>query len=139
MRIYAGMCADLLHHGHINLLTHAEKYGDVIVGLLTDEAIATYKNPPAMTYEQRKVVVESLRMVHSVYPQKTLSYKNNLEIIRPEYVIHADNWQTGKQAHARREVVETIRRWDGILIEIPYTEGISSTLLREKYLRVNTE
>ena len=128
--IYVGMCADLIHHGHINIIKTASEYGFVVVGLLSDEAIATYKRPSVLSYDQRKIVIESLRDVGMVVVQRTLSYKDNLEIIRPDYVLHADDWRSGPQVKIRKEVIETINKWDGILVEIPYTEGISSTKLK---------
>jgi len=129
--IYVGMCADLIHHGHINIIKTASEYGFVVVGLLSDEAIATYKRPSVLSYDQRKIVIESLRDVGMVVVQRTLSYKDNLEVIRPDYVLHADDWRSGPQVKIRKEVIETINKWDGILVEIPYTEGISSTKLKE--------
>jgi len=128
--IYVGMCADLIHHGHINIIKTASEYGFVVVGLLSDEAIATYKRPSVLSYDQRKIVIESLRDVGMVVVQRTLSYKDNLEVIRPDYVLHADDWRSGPQVKIRKEVIETINKWDGILVEIPYTEGISSTKLK---------
>ena len=90
----------------------------------------TYKDPPVMSYNQRRIVIESLSKVMLVTPQKTLSYKENLERIQPDYVLHADDWQQGPQAQTRKEVIETIAKWGGELIEVPYTQGISSTKLR---------
>ena len=77
--VYVGMSADLVHPGHMNILKEASKYGNVIVGLLTDSAIASYKRLPALTYEQRKEVIESIRYVDQVVPQKTLDYTDNLK------------------------------------------------------------
>ena len=129
-RVYVGMCMDLIHHGHINIIKVAASYGVVTVGLLSDEAIATYKKPPILSYSQRKIVAESLRLVDRVVPQETLSYKTNLEDIQPDYVVHADDWQYGPQFQTRKEVIDTISNWNGVLIEVPYTQGISSTKLR---------
>ena len=132
-KVYVGMCADLIHHGHVNIIQVAAAYGSVTVGLLSDEAITTYKRPPVWLYEQRKIVIENLRWVDQVVKQRTLSYKENLEAIRPDYVVHADDWQSGPQQETRQEAIETIGKWDGILIEVPYTQGISSTKLRDWY------
>ena len=62
-KVYVGMCADLIHHGHLNIINNAKKYGEVIIGLLTDSAIASYKRLPALNYEQRKIVVENIKGV----------------------------------------------------------------------------
>ena len=95
--VYVGLSADILHKGHINILKIASSYGEVVVGLLTDEAIASYKNIPYLNFKQRKVVLENLRYVKKVIPQKTLDYVDNLNIVRPNYVVHGDDWKTGIQ------------------------------------------
>lgn len=124
--VYVGMSADLIHPGHINLLERAAEHGEVVVGLLTDRAIASYKRLPHMTYDQRRTVVENLRMVSRVVAQDTLDYVPNLEQLRPDFVVHGDDWRTGVQRETRRRVVEALAEWGGELIEVPYTEGISS-------------
>ena len=130
-KIYAGMAADLIHHGHINIIKEAKKYGKVIIGLLTDEAIESYKRTPALSYNHRKIIMKNIKGVSKVVPQTTLSYKENLERIKPDFVIHGDDWRTGPQKKTRQEVIEVLFGWDGKLIEVPYTEGISSTKLHE--------
>jgi len=128
-KVYVGMSIDLIHHGHINIINHAKKYGMVIVGLLTDKAIASYKRIPAFEYHQRKIVVESIKGVEEVIPQETLDYVPNLRKIKPDYVVHGDDWKTGVQQETRNRIIGVLKEWGGILIEIPYTQGISSTLL----------
>jgi len=121
------MCADLIHNGHINIIKYARKYGEVVVGLLTDEAIASYKRVPLLRYKDRKEVVENIAGVKQVIPQKTLDYVKNLLLVKPDYVIHGDDWKTGVQNHTRDRVIKTISQWGGKLIEPKYTAGISST------------
>jgi len=133
-KVYIGMCADLIHHGHLNIIKKGEELGYVIVGLLTDEAIFTYKRTPALSYENRKFIIENIRGVKEVVKQNTLSYRDNLIRIRPDYVVHGDDWKTGIQRNTRREIIETLTEWGGELIEIPYTKGISSTQLH-KHIR----
>ena len=99
--VYVGMSADLIHPGHLNILKEARKLGDVIVGLLTDSAIASYKRLPYLTYEQRKVVVENLLGVKKVVPQETLDYVSNLRKLKPDYVMHGDDWKVGVQQETR--------------------------------------
>ena len=132
------MSADLVHPGHLNILEKASEYGEVIVGLLTDEAIASYKRLPYMSYDQRKRVVESIRHVKKVIPQLTLDYVENLKVVKPNYVVHGDDWRHGIQRSTRKRVIETINEWDGELIEIPYTTGISSTKLNAALKDVGT-
>jgi phosphoenolpyruvate mutase len=128
-KVYVGMSADLIHPGHINILNFASGLGDVIIGLLTDKAISSYKRVPFMNYEQRYQVVNSLKMVTKVVRQDSLSYKENLIRIKPDYVVHGDDWNSGVQSGTRLEVIETIKNWGGKLIEVPYTKGISSSIL----------
>ena len=129
--VYVGMSADMIHHGHIKIIQEASKYGDVVVGLLTDKAIASYKRLPYLTYEEREAVVVGLKGVSRVVPQETLDYRPNLEAIEPEIVVHGDDWKTGVQSKVRDQVIETLAKWGGKLIDIPYTQGISSTQLNK--------
>ena len=134
--VYVGLSADILHEGHINILKIASSYGDVVVGLLTDEAIASYKNIPYLNFKQRKVVLENLRYVKKVIPQKTLDYVDNLNIVRPNYVVHGDDWKTGIQKKTRDKVLKALKKWSGILIEPKYTKNISSTIIKNKISEV---
>jgi phosphoenolpyruvate mutase len=127
--VYVAMVGDLLHAGHINILETASKLGSVIVGVITDEAAVAYKRLPFLNYEDRVSVVRSVRGVGRVVPQKTLSYEENLRMYRPDYVVHGDDWRGGIQAETRRRVIEVLEEWGGEVVEIPYTQGISSTLL----------
>ncbi len=132
--VYVGMAADYLHIGHINLLNEAKKYGDVLVGLLTDKAIASYKRLPMTNYENRKIIVESIHGVKKVVPQYTLDYTDNLLKYKPDFVVHGDDWKTSLQRYTRQKVIDIIKEWDGELIEPPYTKGISSTDIIEKQM-----
>lgn len=125
--VYAAMSADLIHPGHINLLTQAARYGQVTVGLLTDRAIASYKRLPLLSYEQRYEVISALGMVHNIVPQDTLEYAENLRALRPDFVVHGDDWKTGIQTSTRQQVIDIMSEWGGQVIEVPYTKGISSS------------
>tara|TARA_R110002033_G_scaffold167203_1_gene206215 strand:- start:293 stop:1573 length:1281 start_codon:yes stop_codon:yes gene_type:complete len=131
MIAYIGMCADLLHHGHLNIIKEAAKVGEVVVGLLTDKAIASYKRLPALSYEQRKFIVENLKGVSKVIPQDTLDYSSNLEAVKPAYVVHGDDWVVGPQKETRDRVIEILSEWGGKVIDVPYTDGVSSTKLHD--------
>jgi phosphoenolpyruvate phosphomutase / 2-hydroxyethylphosphonate cytidylyltransferase len=135
---YVGMSADLVHPGHLNVLREAARLGDVMVGLLTDAAIASYKRLPYMTFEQRREVVESLKGVCRVVPQETLDYVPNLRQYKPDYVVHGDDWRAGVQSQVRERVIEALAEWGGQLVEVPYTEGISSTQLHQAMKEVGT-
>lgn len=136
--VYVGMSADLIHPGHINILTQAAKLGEVTIGLLTDAAIASYKRLPHMTFEQRRAVVENLKGVARVVPQETLDYVPNLERLKPDYVVHGDDWRTGVQQQTRQRVIEALAQWGGQLVEVPYTQGISSTQLNQSVKQIGT-
>ncbi|MDA8866715.1 phosphoenolpyruvate mutase [Candidatus Pelagibacter sp.] len=135
-KVYVGLAVDLIHEGHINILKTASKYGEVIVGLLTDEAIASYKSIPHLNYNRRKIVVQNIKYVKKVIPQKTLSYVPNLNLIRPNYVVHGDNWKNGIQKQTRKDVIRTLKKWSGKLIEPKYTKNISSTIIKNKILEI---
>jgi len=137
-KVYVGMSADLLHNGHINVLKKASDLGDVIVGLLTDEAIAGYKRLPFMKYEQRRVVVNEIKGVVDVIPQNTLDYRDNLRTVKPDYVVHGDDWKEGVQRETRQQVIDVLNEWGGKLIEVSYTDGISSTVLIESVMETGT-
>lgn len=128
--VYVGMCADVLHPGHINIISVARELGDVVVGLLTDEAMAAYKRVPLMSFEQRRIVVENIKGVESVIPQATLDYRPNLVQVRPDYVVHGDDWKVGVQKETRQQVLETIQSWGGCLVEPRYSSNCSSTDFR---------
>lgn len=136
--VYVGMSADLIHPGHINILQRAAELGQVTVGLLTDAAIASYKRLPHMTFEQRRAVVESLKGVARVVPQETLDYVPNLELLKPDYVVHGDDWRSGVQQNTRQRVIDALAEWGGRLVEVPYTQGISSTQLHGSVKQIGT-
>ncbi len=142
MKVYIGMSADLLHPGHLNIINNARKYagedGEVVVGLLTDKAIASYKRLPYMDWEQRKIVVESVKGVSRVIPQETLDYVPNLRREKPDFVLHGDDWKTGVQAKTRQRIIDVMKEWGGEVIDIPYTQGISSTQLNKVLKEVGT-
>ena len=125
--VYIGMSADLIHQGHLNIIAEGRKLGKVIIGLLTDEAIASYKRLPLIAFDERKLIVENMKGVEKVVPQSTLDYVPNLKEIKPDFVVHGDDWKSGIQKEVRKRVLETIAEWGGELVEPKYTEGISST------------
>lgn len=136
--VYVGMVGDFLHHGHINIIEEARKFGDVIVGLLTDKAAASYKRLPVLTFEQRKKVIENIKGVKAVIPQESLDYIPNLRKIRPNYVVHGDDWKEGVQQGARQKVIDAVKEWGGTLVEIRYTPGISSTNMIQEFFKNGT-
>ena len=137
-KVYVGMSADLIHPGHLNILKVASELGHVTVGVLTDSAIASYKRLPYMNYEQRADIVSNLKSVSEVIPQLTLDYSENLKALKPDYVVHGDDWKDGIQQQTRQIVIDTLAEWGGELVEVPYTQGISSTALNEAVKELGT-
>lgn len=135
--VYIAMSADVIHNGHINIIKEGSKYGEVVIGLLSDKAIATYKRLPMLDYEKRKAIFENIKGVKEVVKQDSLDYTENLLKLKPKYVVHGDDWRSGVQKNIRAKVIETLAQWGGELIEVPYTKEISCTNL-ESNLRTLT-
>ena len=136
--VYVAFSADILHEGHINILKYASKLGKVVVGLLTDKAITSYRQLPHLSYKQREVILKNIKFVHKVIPQYTLDYTKNLNLIRPNYVVHGDDWKTGIQKSTRIKVIKTLKKWSGKLKEIPYTKNISSSKIKSEIISTGT-
>lgn len=137
-KVYLGITGDIIHPGIVNIINEGSKYGDVIIGLLTDAAIASHKRLPYLTYEQRKQVVENIKGVTQVVPQEEWSYIPNLIKYRPDYIIHGDDWKTNYLSNIRDEVYKVMKELGGEVIEIPYTKGINSTALTENAKSIGT-
>lgn len=128
--VYLGMIGDIMHPGLINIINEGAKYGDVMIGLYTDKAIATHSRLPYLTYEQRKNVIENIKGVSSIVTQDEWSYVPNLLKYKPDYIIHGDDWQYNSMKYIRDEVYKVMESLGGEVIEIPYTKGISSSSLK---------
>lgn len=137
-KVYVGMSADMIHPGHLNVIREAAKLGGVTVGVLTDAAIASYKRLPYLSYEQRAEIVASLKGVERVVPQTTLDYVPNLKELKPDYVVHGDDWKEGVQAKTRQRIIEAMAEWGGKVVDIPYTQGISSTAMNQRLKEIGT-
>ncbi|MAH97793.1 MAG: phosphoenolpyruvate mutase [Euryarchaeota archaeon] len=130
--VYVTLSIDLLHHGHINLIKQAKKYGIVIAGLLTDNAIASQKRLPLLSYNQRKKILENISGVSKVVEQKEWDCSNNILKLKPDYMVHGDDWKLGYQKIFRSRALNSLKKIGGKLIEIPYTKNISSFALKER-------
>ena len=137
-KVYCAMSADIIHVGHLNIIEEAAKHGDLTVGVLTDEAVASYKRLPTLNFEIRSKTVASIKGVKKVIPQKTLDYTENLKSLKPDFVVHGDDWKVGVQSNIRENVIQTIKAWGGKLIEPKYTGGISSTMINESLKNIGT-
>jgi len=137
-KVYMAFSTDILHSGHLNILEKASQLGELTVGVLSDEAIASYKRYPLMNLEQRMKIISSLKMVDNVVVQRDLDYTENLRKLKPDYVVHGDDWREGIQQHIRERVIEVLKEWGGELIEFPYTKNESIDLLNEQVSEMGT-
>lgn len=120
--VYMCFSTDIVHTGHIEIIKKAAKLGKLTVGVLTDEAVMSYKRFPLLPFEERKAMFENIKGVENVVEQKTLSYKENLEALKPDYVVHGDDWCAGVQKPIRDEVCSVLAFYGGQLVEYPYSK-----------------
>lgn len=133
-KVYVVMSTDIIHPGHLNILNEASKLGDVVVGVLTDEAIASYKRSPLLNLHDRVALFKSMKNISDVVIQDSLDYTKNLTLYKPDFVVHGDDWREGAQKEIRQQVMDTLAIWGGELIEIPYSTEYNSSEFRSKYL-----
>jgi len=136
-KVYVAMAVDFLHEGHLNILNKASNLGEVTIGLLTDEAISSYKKFPNLSYENRKKLIKNLKFVKNIIPQNTLDYEENLIKLKPDYVVHGDDWKVGVQKIIRKKVIKVLKKWSGKLIEIKYSKDISLQDVKKKIFDIN--
>jgi phosphoenolpyruvate phosphomutase len=136
--VYLGMRGDIVHPGIINIIRQGAILGELTVGLLTDAAIASHKRLPYLTYEQRKDVIENIKGVTRVIPQEEWSYVPNLRKLKPDYIIHGDDWKSGPLQKERDEVYAVMKELGSEVIEIPYTPGINSSSINEAIRSIGT-
>lgn len=146
--VYVGMSADIVHHGHANIIRVANEIkashdgSQLVVGLLSDEAIMSYKRKPIVPWEQRRKLIEAFKGVDTVVPQNTLDYRPNLRTWRPAFVVHGSDWAEPSSAQfaTRQLVIDTLAEWGGGLVEPSYTTGIStSEIINEIACRVQED
>ena len=128
--VYVPLAVDILHSGHLNIINRAKKYGKVVIGLLSDNAVAEYKNIPSLEYEERYKIVKNLKNVHKIIKQDTWDYSKILNSLKPDYFVHGDDWKKGIQKKTRQKVIRLLKKNKGKLIEIPYTKNISSSSIK---------
>jgi len=121
--VYTCFCTEVIHEGHRNIIRQARQYGKVIVGALSDRALIRYNRFPTISQEERVRLYRSLEGVENVVIQDDMLYEDVLSLIRPDYVIHGDNWQTGPEAAIRAQVIRKLEAIGGTLVEVPYTSS----------------
>ena len=130
--VYIAMSADVIHHGHIQLIKRASELGSVTIGVLSDEAVASYKRYPMLSLSQRMQIIENIKHVDHVVVQDDIDYEANLLKLKPDYVVHGDDWREGIQKNIRKRVIEVLAQWNGELIEFPCTKDCETDRLRKE-------
>lgn len=127
------MSADFLHHGHINLLQKAKKYGNIIIGLMTDSGIKSYKKKsPYFTYKLRKKVLKEIKCIKKIIPLNGLEYAKTARKYQLDYFVHGDDWKKGPQSKERDILIKTMKKWNGRVLEFKYTPNVSSSKIKKK-------
>jgi phosphoenolpyruvate phosphomutase len=133
-KVYIGLSLDIIHHGHINLINKAKKYGYVIVGLLSDTAIASQKKLPLLNYSQRKKILSSINGIDKIVEQKEWCYSSNILKYKPDIMLHGDDWKADERGRLlKKKAIDALKKIGSKLIEIPHTKGISSTSLQKQF------
>lgn len=130
--VYTCFCTDVIHKGHLNLINEAKKYGDVVVGVLSDEAMIKYNKFPTINFEERIKLVENLKGIKQVIIQQNIMYDEVVKEIKPDFIIHGDNWKNGAMAAIRENAISLMNQVNGKVIEIPYTINEEVTLIEQK-------
>ena len=120
-KVYTCFCTDVIHEGHLNILNEAKKYGNVIVGILSDAAMIKFNRYPTITIEERKKIVEDTGFVDEIVIQDEVMYDSIIAQVKPDYVIHGDNWCSGPERAIRQNVIDNLKKYGGELIEVAYT------------------
>ncbi len=134
--VYTCFCTDVIHDGHLNILREAKKYGEVIVGVINDEAMVRFNRFSTISMDERIKLVEELSEVSRVVVQNDIMYDHIIEELHPDYVIHGDNWLDGPMKAIRDNVETLLGQYGGKIIDVPYTYNESvrhiDAIMREK-------
>ena len=136
--VFTSMEADVLHPGNLNIINKAKDLGSLIVGLFTDRAIANFKRAPLLDYDQRFTVLKNIKGIDKIIPLDSIDFSGQLKDLRPDIVVHGDDWITGITKTVRHNVINVLKEWDGKLIEFPYTKGISTTDIINKINQIGS-
>lgn len=120
-KVYTCFCTDVIHEGHLNILREANKYGEVTVGILSDAAMIKFNRFPTVTIDERKKIVENTGLASKVIIQNEIMYDQVIAELKPDYVIHGDNWCKGPESAIRQNVLDNLAKYGGQLIEVGYT------------------
>jgi len=119
--VYTCFCTDVIHAGHLNIIEEAHKYGKVVVGCLSDEALIRYNRFPTISQDERIKLYQSLDGVEEVVVQNDMLYDDVIKMVKPDYVVHGDNWLEGPERTIRDNVEHLLKEYGGEIVDIPYT------------------
>jgi len=130
--VFVPMAIDLFHHGHINILVKAKKYGNVIVGLMTDDGIKSYKGKkPIISFKNRLKILNHINLVSYVLPLPGLKYVNFAKKFKFDFFVHGSDWKKNIQSDQRKKLIRIMKTWGGKVVDIPYTKNISSSKIKK--------
>ncbi len=132
-KIYTCFCTDFIHDGHLNIIREAQKYGEVIVGVLSDKAMISYNKFPTVSFKERFQLIKSIKGVSEVVIQQDVMYDKIVEEIKPDYIIHGDNWKVGPMKAIRDNAVSLMAKTGGKVIDVPYTKNEHVSMIDAKY------
>ena len=131
--IYLSLSADIIHSGHINIIKKAKKYGNIIIGLMTDAGIKSYKKKsPYFTYKLRKKVLKEIKCIKKIIPLNGLEYAKTARKYQLDFFVHGDDWKKGPQSKERDILIKTMKKWNGRVLEFKYTANVSSSKIKKK-------
>ncbi|WP_211232571.1 phosphoenolpyruvate mutase [Brachyspira alvinipulli] len=130
--VYLAFSTDIIHGGHIRILKRAKELGKVIVGVMSDQAVASFKRYPVLDYVHRYEIIKNIKYVDETIEQKTLSYTDNLIKIKPDYVVHGDEWRYDSLKYIREDTLKTLKKIGGKLIEYPFSTDREFSVLEFK-------
>lgn len=119
--VYTCFCTEIIHDGHLNIINEAQRYGRVVIGALSDKALIRFNKFPTVSFDERVKIYRAIDGVDEVIVQNSMLYDDVIETLKPDYVVHGDNWVNGPEAAIRRSVIEQLSKYGGQLIEVPYT------------------
>lgn len=125
--VYTCFCTDVIHEGHLNIIKEAEKYGEVIIGVLSDEAMIRFNRFPGISFEERFQMVSEIEGVSKVIVQEKAMYDDVIHELHPDYVIHGDNWLSGAMKAIRDNVAKLVEPYGGKIIDVPCTRSKAIT------------
>ncbi len=121
--VYICFCTDIVHEGHLNIVREAQKYGRLIAGVLSDSAMIRYNRFPTVSFDERLKLISSINGVSEVIVQEEVMYDEVIRRLKPDFVLHGDNWQTGPTKAIRNNVISLLNEYGGTMIEVPYTSN----------------